>query len=269
MAMPPQQPDGYQVRFTPTRYGRMRSRMLGECGEAPPVVTVMGMAVSDYLLPAQAALSWTQTHLLDLPGLAGSGDASQRLDVEAYADAVCEWLDAANLPPVVLAGHSSGTQVAAAAAASRPDLVAATVLASPTVDPKARSVPRALYYWRRDSQFPMPGLSDSHKPEWRRAGAKQIVHLLRAHLSHHLEDEMPRLRGPVLVMLGEQDRLCGEQWARRLVELAGDARLVITPGPHTFLWCDPAAWSEPIRSLVAGGHSTVSDSAGSDERSRT
>jgi|tagenome__1003787_1003787.scaffolds.fasta_scaffold20987324_2 pimeloyl-ACP methyl ester carboxylesterase len=250
MSMPPKQPDTYVTRFAKTRFGRMRSRVLGEPSGAPPVVTVMGMAVSDYLLPAQAALSWTQTHLLDLPGLAGSEDPPRHLDVPGFADAVCDWLDAAGLGPVVLAGHSSGTQVAAAAAAARPDLVAATVLASPTVDPKARSVPKALYYWRRDSQYPMPGLNESHKPEWKRAGLPRIVHLLRAHLRHRLEDEVPRLRGGVLVLLGEQDRLCTEDWARTLADLAPDGRLVTVPGPHTFLWRDPAAWSEPVRQLA-------------------
>jgi pimeloyl-ACP methyl ester carboxylesterase len=251
MTMPPKRPDEYLVRFTDTRYGRMRSRALGRAGDAPPVVTVMGMAVSDYLLPAQAALTWTQAHLLDLPGLAGSDDAPHRLDVPGFADAVVEWLEASGLPPVILAGHSSGTQVAARAAAARPDLVAATVLASPTVDPKARSIPKALYYWRRDSRYPMPGLSESHRPEWRRAGAAQIVHLLRAHLRDHLEDVVPRLRGPLLVMLGEQDRLCTEQWARHLADLASDGTLVTVPGPHTFLWRDPASWREPVHELAS------------------
>lgn len=251
MGMPPTMPDEYRVRYTRTRFGRMRSRILGEPTGAPPVVTVMGMAVSDYLLPAQAALSWRQAHLLDLPGLAGSEDPPHRLDVAGYAEAVCDWLDTAGLPPVVLAGHSSGTQVAATAAAARPELVAATVLAAPTVDPKARSVPRALYHWRRDARYPMPGLNESHKPEWRRAGFGQLVHLLRVHLRHHLEDIVPRLRGPLLVLLGQQDELCTERWARELVEVAGDGRLVTVPGPHTFLWRDPGAWSEPVRALCA------------------
>ena len=217
----------------------------------------MGMAVSDYLLPAQAALNWTQSHLLDLPGLAGSGDAPRRLDVAEYADAVCDWLDAAGLPPVVLAGHSSGTQVAARASAARPDRVAATVLASPTVDPKARSVPKALYYWRRDSRYPMPGLSESHRPEWRRAGFGQLVHLLRTHLADHLEEVVLRLDGPVLVLLGTDDKLCSERWARQLVDLAPDGRLVTVPGPHTFLWRDPSSWSEPMREMVCSGRSVV------------
>jgi pimeloyl-ACP methyl ester carboxylesterase len=247
MATPP---DEYTVRFTDTNFGRMRSRVFGTATDAPPVVTVMGMAVSDYLMPAQAALSWTQAHLIDLPGLSGSGEPPHPLEVTEYADAVGEWLAAAGLPPVIMAGHSSGTQVAAHVAAKRPDLVAATVLASPTVDPKARSVPRVLYYWRRDSAYPMPGLSDSHKPEWRRAGLRRIAHLVRAHLRDRIEDTVPRLRGPVLVLLGREDRLCTERWARELADRAEDGRLVVVPGPHTFLWRDPAVWSEPLRELA-------------------
>jgi pimeloyl-ACP methyl ester carboxylesterase len=247
----PDQPGAYLVRFTETSYGRMRSRVLGAPGDAPPVVTVMGMAVSNYLLPAQAALSWTQTHLLDLPGLAGSDDIPHRLDVAEYGDAVAQWLRANDLPRVILAGHSSGTQIAAHAAAACPDLVAATVLASPTVDPKARSVPKALYHWRRDARYPMPGLEESHRPEWRRAGFPQLVHLLRAHLRDRLEETVPRVHGPLLVLLGEQDRLCTEQWARELADLAEDGRLVTVPGPHTFLWRDPSSWSGPLRELVA------------------
>lgn len=243
--MPPTPPDEYLVRFTDTSYGRMRSRVMGELGDAPPVVTVMGMAVSDYLLPAQAALDWTQRHLVDLPGLAGSGDPPHRLSVPEYGAAMAEWLDAAGLPPVVLAGHSSGTQVAAHAAAARPDLVVATVLASPTVDPAYRSVPKALLRWRLDARYPMPGLTESHRPEWRRAGLGQLVHLLRAHLDDALEDVVSRLRGPLLVLLGEQDRICTRRWAESL-----GGHVVTVPGPHTFLWRDPHVWCEPIRSLA-------------------
>lgn len=248
---PPRFPDAYLARLTRTRYGLVRSRELGTDGTAPPVVTVMGMAVSDYLLPAQAALTWTRTHLIDLPGLAGSADPPHRLAVPEFAEAVCDWLDATDLPPVIMAGHSSGTQIAAHVAAARPDRVAATVLASPTVDPKARSVPKALYYWRRDSAYPMPGLEESHRPEWRRAGFRQLVHLLRVHLRDHLEDTVPRIRGPLLVLLGRDDRLCTERWARQLVDSAEDGRLGTLPGPHTFLWRDPAAWSEPLHDLAA------------------
>jgi pimeloyl-ACP methyl ester carboxylesterase len=248
---PPELPDEYLVRFAATPQGRMRSRILGAPSAAPPVVAVMGMAVSDYLLPALAALDWTESHLLDLPGLAGSGAPPAPLDVPGYADSVANWLAAAELPPVVLIGHSSGTQVAARVAALCPDRVAALVLASPTVDPAYRSWPRVLLRWRLDGRFPLPGLEENHRPEWKRAGPRQIAHLISVHLRDRIEDVLPRISCPTLVIRGEHDRMLTRRWAKELATRAADGGFVEVPGPHTFVWRDPAAWSEPIERLAA------------------
>lgn len=250
---PPVMPDQYFVRFVETPQGRVHSRTLGQPrSPAPPVVAVMGMAVSSYLLPALAILTrWTQAHLVDLPGLAGSGPPTRPLDVTGYAAAVATWLDHARLPPVVLIGHSSGTQTAAHVAAMRPERVRALVLASPTVDPKARSWPRLAWCWARDTRYPLPGLSEQHHPEWRRAGARGILHLVSVHLRDHLEDVVPRVSCPVLVLRGDADRISTETWARQLAGLAAEGRFAAVPGPHTFVWYDPAAWDAPIRDLAA------------------
>jgi pimeloyl-ACP methyl ester carboxylesterase len=257
------QPSGYLVRFTATPQGRMRSRILGAGDTAPPVVAVQGMAVSEYLVPALTVLSeGVQTHLVDLPGLAGSGPATELLDVPGYAAAVAAWLDAADLPPVVLVGHSSSTQVVAHVAAARPQRVCALVLASPTVDPTIRSWPRLLLHWRLDSRYPQPGLEQLHHPEWLRAGPRQLRNLVSVHLRDHLEDVIGAVRCPALVLRGEQDRVCTESWARSLADLAPEGRFEAVPGPHTFVWSHPAAWSAPIHELAAAAYD---EPAGYDE----
>ncbi|GAA4866978.1 alpha/beta fold hydrolase [Saccharopolyspora cebuensis] len=247
------QPDSYLVRFTDTPQGRMRSRTLGPAGdEAPHVVAVQGMAVSEYLLPALTALSdRARTHLVDLPGLAGSGPATELLDVPGYAAAVTAWLDAADLPPVVLVGHSSSTQVVARVAVARPRRVRALVLASPTVDPAVRSWPRLILQWRRDSRYPLPGLQQQHTPEWVRAGARQLRNLVSVHLRDHLEDVIGAVRCPVLVLRGEHDEVSTESWARSLADLAPEGRFEAVPGPHTFVWSHPTAWCTPIHDLIS------------------
>lgn len=249
-------PDGYRARFIDAPQGRMRSRSLGDRRDdrSPPVVTVQGMAVSDYLLPAVTELSgWTETHLVDLPGLAGSGPATRLLDVPGYAASVTAWLELAALPPVVLIGHSSSTQIVAHVAAARPDLVRALVLASPTVDPRARSWPRLIFYWRWDSRYPQPGLQQQHTPEWVRAGWRQLRNLVSVHLRDHLEDVVGGVRCPVLVLRGEADKVSTESWARQLAELAPDGRFAAVPGPHTFVWSHPEAWCDPVRDLGSTG----------------
>lgn len=228
--------------------GRMRSRTVGEPREGvTEVVVVMGMAVADYLMPALAALgSWTRAHLVELPGFAGSGDPPHELSVSEHGEAVAGWLEAAALGRVVLVGHSSGTQVAAHAAARRPDLVAALMLASPTVDPAARSWLRLFVRWRLDGRREPAGLTDSHRREWRRAGAWRLVQLVRTHLRDPLEATVAAVQVPLLVLRGREDRILTRRWADQLAALGGGG-VVEMPGAHTFPWLDPEAWSGPLR----------------------
>ncbi len=55
---------------------------------------------------------------------------------------------------------------------------------------------------------------------------------------------------PVLVLHGEQDRICTEEWARQLSELAPDGRVRSVPGAHSFVWTAPSVWSGPIEQLA-------------------
>lgn len=239
--------------------GRMRSRAVGEPRPGvPEVVLVQGMAVADYLLPGLAAFGgWTRAHLIELPGFGGSGEPPHELTVPEFGGAVADWLTAQQLGTVVLAGHSSGTQVAAEAAAGHPG-VAGLVLASPTVDPVASGWIRLLIRWRRDGRYEPPGLTDSHRPEWKRAGPRRLVHLVRAHLRHNLEDPLRRLARPLLILRGTDDRLSTPDWARRLAAIVPDGQYTDLPGAHTFPWRDPDAWSEPVRSFAMALRSDTS-----------
>jgi len=252
MLLPPELPREMLLRYTDVTEGRIRTRVLGARREGvPPVVVVQGMTVSDYLLPACAALGvWTQVHLLDLPGYAGSGEATRRLDVQGYGEAVGHWLEASELAPCVMVGHSSGTQVAAWTGVLCPDRVAAVGLASPTVDPAVRSWPKLLFHWRLDARAPSPGLEASHAPEWKRAGPRGIAHLIKVHLDDRLEEQVARLSMPVLALRGEDDRLSTDDWMNDLVGRARRAQWVKVPGAHPFVWLYPDAWSVPLRRLA-------------------
>jgi pimeloyl-ACP methyl ester carboxylesterase len=249
----PRMPDAVE-RHHDTSAGRMRSRSVGQPAVGvPEVVVVQGMAVADYLMPAVAELGgWTRAHLVELPGFAGSGEPTRALDVPGYAAAVGDWLDQAVRGPVVVVGHSSGTQVAARVAVQRADAgrVVGLVLASPTVAPIARPFPRLVLQWQRDGRHEPPGLTESHLREWRRAGLRGLVHLVRVHLRDRIEDAVAALRVPLLVLRGTEDRLTTASWSRGLAQRVPSGSYVELPGAHTFVWADPAAWSEPIRRFV-------------------
>jgi pimeloyl-ACP methyl ester carboxylesterase len=215
------------------------------------VVVVPGMGVSDYLVPAVTALgTWTRAHLVELPGYSGSGEPPHELTVVEFGEALRAWLEAAGPARTVLVGHSGGTQVAARAAARHPPAVRGLVLASPSIDPRFRSLGGVLRAWHRDNSREPRRLGEVHKPERQRAGMRRVIHALRAHLADRLEEAVPQVRVPVLVLYGEEDLLCTEEWARTLCALAGDGRFCRMPGAHSFPFTAPTAWSEPIRRLA-------------------
>jgi pimeloyl-ACP methyl ester carboxylesterase len=230
----------------------VRSRSVGRPRDGvAEVVVVQGIGVADYLVPGLRALgTWTRAHLVELPGFSGSGEPPHELDVVEFGDAVVAWLGAAGLDRVVLAGHSGGTQVAARATLRRPPGVRGLVLASPTVDPRFRSLGGVLRAWYRDHRLEPPDLDEAHRPERQRAGMRRVVHAVRAHLADRLEDVVPQVPVPVLVLHGEDDLLCTAQWARSLADLAPDGRFASVPGAHSFPWTAPAAWSDPVRRLA-------------------
>lgn len=246
-------PGHIEARLHDGPLGSVRSRTVGQArADVPDVVMVQGMAVSDYLLPSLGTLgSWTRTHLVDLPGLSGSGEPTHELDVAEYAHSVADWVAARRLGPVILGGHSSGTQVAARAAVGNPD-VAAVVLASPTIDPAVRSWVRLLTHWWLNGRHEPPGLGALHRPEWVRAGPRRLFNLVRTHLHDTIEESVRRLRVPVLVIRGGSDRLSSADWARSLAELVEDGHLTQVPGAHSFPWRYPTAWRDPIRRFAAG-----------------
>jgi pimeloyl-ACP methyl ester carboxylesterase len=77
-----------------------------------------------------------------------------------------------------------------------------------------------------------------------------VRHALAASLADRVEDVVPQVAVPVLVLYGDADRICTEAWARELAGRAPDGRFAVLPGAHSFTYTSPDAWSEPIRQLA-------------------
>jgi pimeloyl-ACP methyl ester carboxylesterase len=234
------------TRFHDGVLGRVRGRSLGDTRPGvPEVVLVHGMTACDYLLPSLHAMAgWTRAHLIDLPGCGGSGEPPHELTVAEFASAVADWLDHQQLGRVILAGHSSGTQVATATALRRTD-IAGVVLASPVFDPAYRGLIRVLWRWLLDLTREPAGLERVNRPDRKRAGFRRLLHVLHEHRHYPLADAVAALRVPVLVVRARDDALNTPSWASML---AGGEHVEV-PGPHTFCWRNPGAWSAPVRAF--------------------
>jgi len=159
---------------------------------------------------------------------------------------------------VVLVGHSQSCQVVALAATRDPRVVA-VVLLGPTTDPRLRS-PRGLVGrwlgtalaepWR---QVPLV------LAQWWRTGPRAMAALWRVAAPDDTDRRLRDVAVPVTVVRGTRDRLCGAEWAARLVDAAPEGRLVEIPGAaHLTPMTHPddvavvvTCWSGPLQGPAA------------------
>lgn len=73
---------------------------------------------------------------------------------------------------------------------------------------------------------------------------------MRVYLRDRLEDVIPLIESPLLILRGRENRILSEGWARTLAAAARDGRFAEMPGAHRFPWAEPEAWSEPVRRLA-------------------
>lgn len=183
---------------------------------------------------------------LDLPGFGEAPEPERTLTMERHADLVAAYLRHTGEAPVVVIGHSMGSQIGAELAARHPLLVSGVVLAGPTVDKRARNIRAQATYLLRDL------LGERPRVIWR--GAREYLrggpHLLRkieATVRHQPERAYARIDQPVLVLRGEDDPLAPMSWCRQIIDQIPGARLEIIPDHgHGTLISD----SEPAARLI-------------------
>lgn len=222
-------------------------------GAGPDVVIAPGLAVTRYFAATQRLLARrVRAHLIAFPGIGNAPDASWRLGLRDDAVAMSDWLRGNIDRPVVLVGHSYGSQVAACSALLVREKVRALVLAGPTVDPAFRSWHGLLGRWLRDTVHEPAGLPKLQRPEQRRAGVRRIATMVRSMLADDMEVWLRYIDIPVTVVRGEREPLCSAEWAAKLADRPG-GRLVTVPGAvHAFPYDRPAAMADAVLETVDG-----------------
>jgi 2-hydroxy-6-oxonona-2,4-dienedioate hydrolase len=207
-----------------------------------PVVLVHGLVVSSlYMVPTVERLApFYQVFAPDLPGFGKSDKPSRALDVAGLADALGAWMEAAGIKRAVLVGNSLGCQVIAEMAARSPHRVEAVVLTGPTVDPSGRTHLEQLKRLLIDAARERPSLVFVWLRSLGEAGLTRAWQTSRYALENRIEDNLPRLLAPVLVVRGTRDPIAPQAWAERIVGLLQRGRLAVIPGgPHALNYSVP------------------------------
>ncbi|MFB4268612.1 alpha/beta fold hydrolase [Nonomuraea sp. GTA35] len=222
-------------------------------GPGPAVVCVHGAGVSSReLLPFVRAMGVTHdAWSLDLPGFGRSEKPRAPLTLTALADTVADWLAASGLERPCLLGGSFGCQVAVDVAARHPGAAGALVLVGPTVDARGRSPARLVGQWLRNSVRESPRMLPLNVADYADAGPRQVLASFGTSMRDRIEDKLPHVTVPALVVRGGKDRMVSQAWAEEVTRLLPRGRLVVMDGlPHMVPYKDPEGLAREVAAFL-------------------
>jgi 2-hydroxy-6-oxonona-2,4-dienedioate hydrolase len=220
----------------------------------PPVVLVHGYVISSrYMVPTAERLApFHPVYAPDLPGFGESGRPRRVLDIPELADVLLQWMDVMGLERPVLVGNSMGCQILVDLASRHPRRVGCLVLVGPSVDPAGRSMPAQILRLMIDALRERPSLIGIFLHDFLKTGLPRAWRTARYVLADRVEDKMPRVQAPVLVVRGERDPLVPLAWAEEMTRRLSRERLVVIPGgPHGLNYSRPTELVREIRGFLA------------------
>lgn len=168
---------------------------------------------------------------VDLPGYGEAPEPPRTPAIERMADLVAAYVSHLGRGPIVLLGHSMGTQVVTEVAVRHPDTVDRLVLVAPTVDRRRR------HPWSQLWRLGVDLFGESGKVlllgarEYLRAGP-HLRRKMHAMLVHRPEDAYPRVRAATLVIRGELDLVVPQEWFDEVASTLPDATTFVVAGHH-------------------------------------
>jgi pimeloyl-ACP methyl ester carboxylesterase len=193
-----------------------------------PLVLLHGIGVGpDYLRPLARELA--PGHDVRVPQL-----PREPMPMERLADALVPLL------PGAVVANSMGCQVAVELAIRRPELVPSLVLIGPTLDPSRRSLPRLVGGFVLDGLREPPSLWWLIARDYARMGPRRLAGTAHFARTHRIEQRLPLVEAPTLVLRGEHDGLVSRRWCEEAAALLPHGRFADVPGAHATHYTHPS-----------------------------
>ena len=236
-----------------TAAGVMHARVGGDDQAGKPVVLVHGLVISGrYMVPTALELApLCPVYAIDLPGYGDSVKPRAMLGLRELADALAAWMDAMRFPSAHLVANSFGCQILAEFALRHAHRVDRLVFQGPTVDPEARTVRQQLARLIRNSSSEGPGLGWISFVDYVKAGMRRIRFTIRMAMEDRIEDKLPGIVAPTLVVRGGNDPLVPQRWAEEVVRRLPKGELRVLPGlGHTINYTAPKEFMTALRPFL-------------------
>ena len=191
-------------------------------------------------------------YTLDLPGFASLPAPRRDVSVQQMADALAAVLDGESISDAVLVGHSMGAQWVIELALRRPDLASHVVAIGPVVDDRHRSLGAQALALGIDATRESVHANLIVITDYLRCSLRWYLAQVRHMLAYRTQRRARMLRHPVLLVRGDRDPVCGQDWLRRLRDAVPGSRLIVVPRrSHHVEHQAPGAVAAGIRAFVA------------------
>jgi pimeloyl-ACP methyl ester carboxylesterase len=202
---------------------------------------------------AELLAPYHRVYAPDLPGFGKSEKPVHALSLVELTDALAGWTRTIGLDSAAFLGNSFGCQIVADLALRYPELVERVVLQGPTMDPRARTARQQVTRWLRNSrQEPLShGLISAQ--EYPRCGFRRLIKTFRYALEDRIEEKLPHVRVPALVVRGSRDPIVPQRWAEETVRLLPMGKLAVVPNaPHTVVYDAPLKLASVVEPFLSG-----------------
>lgn len=222
----------------------------------PAVILVHGLVVSSrYMVPTLKRLApHHRVYAPDLPGFGKSDKPPHALNVTELSNSLSAWMREVGLERAALVGNSFGCQIIADLAVRHPERVERAVLQGPTMDPRARTVLRQVRRSLLDAPREPLSLLPIELLDYLSAGTGRAWRTFRYALEDQIEEKLPHVHVPTLVVRGSRDLIVPQRWAEEAIGLLPMGRLVVIPGAaHTANYGAPLELARVIRAFLNEG----------------
>jgi pimeloyl-ACP methyl ester carboxylesterase len=232
--------------------------------QGPPLVLLHGAGGTHLHWPAQLRhLKSAQVYSIDLPGH-GHSEGVGRQSVAAYAEAIVTWMGECALEKAVLTGSSMGGAIALWIALTRPERVVGLVLVGTgarlrvaeellegtSLEGNFSRAVNQIIDWSFARDTPR-SLKETAARRMRQTRFTVLHGDFLACDGFDVISELGKIRGPALIICGQEDRMTPMKYSRFLAERLADAELVEVPqAGHMVMLEQPVCVTESIRAFV-------------------
>ena len=144
-------------------------------------------------------------------------------------------------------GNSFGCQILTEFAVRYPQYVDRLVFQGPTIDRTARSLRQQLGRLLINSRREQRSMGWITIVDYGSAGLRRAWATVKLALSDRIEEKLPRIQAPVLVIRGERDAVVPQRWAEEVVRLLPKGHLQVIPsGAHTINYSLPREFAAAL-----------------------